>query len=122
MTGIENQDGTVGFAVDASGIEPLDCISFCPSVAGNTTCETLPPHADISGNMLVGIEDFTFISGNFLAVCDTSCCPGFGGVSGGTSLGLGSPKGPPARLVGTGRATPAARAPAPAPSPTLTLV
>ena len=119
--GIENQDGTDGIQIDGATIAPGSCVSFCPSVGGNTSCTTTPPHADISGNGLCGVEDFTFISNNFMAVCDTSCCTGASGGSGGASLGLGSSKGPPAVIVGRGGARSAARGPAPAPTPTLTL-
>jgi hypothetical protein len=46
---------------------------------GNTTCATLSPHADISGNGLVFTEDFTFIQVNFLKISEANCCgaPGF---------------------------------------------
>jgi hypothetical protein len=46
---------------------------------GNTTCSTPRPHADISGNGIVGTEDFTFIQINFLKGSEVNCCgaPGF---------------------------------------------
>ena len=50
---------------------------------GNTNCATPFPHADISGNGLVGPEDFTFISINFLASSEANCCgaPGAQGLA-----------------------------------------
>jgi hypothetical protein len=41
---------------------------------GNTTCSTLPTHADISGNGFVFTEDFTFIQINFLKSNEANCC------------------------------------------------
>lgn len=41
---------------------------------GDTTCATPFPHADISGNGTVGVEDFTFISINFLESSEANCC------------------------------------------------
>jgi len=42
---------------------------------GNTACLTVGPHSDISGNGIVGsLDDFTFISGNFLMVAQNNCC------------------------------------------------
>jgi len=41
---------------------------------GNTTCSTAFPHADISGDGLVGIGDFSFIAINFLMVSENNCC------------------------------------------------
>lgn len=43
----------------------------------NTTCATPYPHADISANATVGIEDFTFIQANFLAFNEPNCCGNF---------------------------------------------
>lgn len=40
---------------------------------GNTTCDTLYPHADLSGNGLVWTEDFTFIQIYFLQGRDVPC-------------------------------------------------
>lgn len=40
----------------------------------DTTCSTPFPHADISGNGVVGIEDFTFIQSNFLEFNEPNCC------------------------------------------------
>jgi len=42
--------------------------------SGNTSCATPFPHADISGNGTVGVEDFTFIAINFLDASDDNCC------------------------------------------------
>ncbi|MBN2563233.1 MAG: HYR domain-containing protein, partial [Phycisphaerae bacterium] len=41
---------------------------------GDTTCETLPPHADLNGDGFVGTADFTFIQAHFLRGCDPDCC------------------------------------------------
>jgi hypothetical protein len=41
---------------------------------GDTTCSTVPPHADVSGNGIVYTEDFTFIQTNFLTFRDPNCC------------------------------------------------
>lgn len=41
---------------------------------GSTTCATASPHADISGNGIVGTEDFTHIQTNFLMASETPCC------------------------------------------------
>jgi len=41
---------------------------------GDTTCATVAPHSDISGNGIVGTEDFTFIANNFLDMSDVNCC------------------------------------------------
>ena len=51
---------------------------------GNTDCDDAPPHADISGNGVVFVEDYTFIVGNFLDVSEANCC-GLGGIAGGES-------------------------------------
>lgn len=42
--------------------------------SANTTCATPFPHADISGNGTVGIEDYTFIASNFLVFSEVNCC------------------------------------------------
>jgi hypothetical protein len=41
---------------------------------GNTTCATVGPHGDISGNGSAFTDDFTFIQINFLLVRDANCC------------------------------------------------
>jgi len=43
---------------------------------GNTDCNTAGPHADINGDGLVDMLDFTFISMNFLEDSKDCCCPG----------------------------------------------
>ncbi len=50
--------------------------------SGNTTCSTAYPHADISGDGLVGSGDFTFIQINFLKGHEANCC-GMAGLRGG---------------------------------------
>jgi hypothetical protein len=60
-------------------IDILDFGVFVPEYTvsygtGHTTCSTAPPHADMSGNGLVGSEDFTFIQINFLKMNDANCC------------------------------------------------
>ena len=47
----------------------------------DTNCSTAAPHADISGNGVVFVEDFTFITTNFLATSEPNCCgqPGIAG-------------------------------------------
>jgi Cohesin domain len=40
----------------------------------STTCATPYPHADLSGNALVDIADFSFIQSNFLTITDANCC------------------------------------------------
>jgi hypothetical protein len=42
--------------------------------SGNTDCLTGVPHADISGDGIVGSGDFTFIQINFLSSHDANCC------------------------------------------------
>jgi len=42
--------------------------------SGNTTCATLSPHADITGNAEVDSGDFSFIALNFLMVAENNCC------------------------------------------------
>ena len=51
---------------------------------GNIDCVDVPPHADISGNGVVFVEDYTFIVNNFLDVSEANCC-GLGGIAGGES-------------------------------------
>ena len=52
----------------------------------NTDCDDAPPHADISGNGVVFVEDYTFIVNNFLDVSEADCCTsGGGGIAGGES-------------------------------------
>lgn len=58
---------------------------FFSSPGAGTTCTTPPAHADISGNGLVGTEDFTFIQINFLRQHDPNCC-GLPGIAGGGGL------------------------------------
>ena len=41
---------------------------------GDTTCATVPYHADITGDGDVGSGDFTFIQTYFLATADDDCC------------------------------------------------
>lgn len=41
---------------------------------GDTTCATVGPHPDASGNGLVFTEDFTFIQTNFFVLSETPCC------------------------------------------------
>lgn len=43
-------------------------------LGGDTLCSTTGPHADISGDGIVGTEDFTFIGINFLKANETGCC------------------------------------------------
>lgn len=50
----------------------------------NTTCSTLPPHADINGDGTVNGLDYSFISTNFLDFREVDCC-------GNTLLGDGGP-------------------------------
>jgi hypothetical protein len=50
--------------------------------SGNTDCDDVPPHADISGDGVVFVEDYTFIVNNFLDVSEPNCC-GLGGIAGG---------------------------------------
>lgn len=45
---------------------------------GDTTCATEAPHADISGNGIVGTEDFTFLQINFFLGDETECCSAAG--------------------------------------------
>lgn len=40
----------------------------------NTTCATPHPHADISGDQIVGTADFSFIQNNFLKTHEANCC------------------------------------------------
>ena len=47
----------------------------------DTTCSTTYPHADISGDGVVGLADFTFIQINFLKSHEANCC-GQGGFRG----------------------------------------
>jgi hypothetical protein len=48
---------------------------------GNTTCSTVPYHADISGNGTIGTEDFTFVQVGFFQGHEANCCetPNLGG-------------------------------------------
>ena len=41
---------------------------------GTVTCDTNPPHADISGDDAVDVQDFSFVSTYFLYIGDSSCC------------------------------------------------
>ena len=43
---------------------------------GDTPCKTAGPHADINGDGLVDLLDFTFVSMNFLESSKDCCCPG----------------------------------------------
>jgi hypothetical protein len=65
--------------------------------SGDTTCATPVPHADLSGDGVVSMPDFTFIQINFLATDDAPCCPPItplhrGGGGGGGNGGGGSPR------------------------------
>ncbi len=42
--------------------------------SGNTSCPISPPNADMDGNGAVDVADYGFITTNFLAVGDSSCC------------------------------------------------
>jgi hypothetical protein len=55
-----------------------------PDRNGNTTCSTTYPHADISGDGLVDLADFSFIQINFLKTNQPNCCgqPNFRGDAG----------------------------------------
>ena len=46
--------------------------------AGNTTCSTAYPHADVNGDGIVNTADFTFIQINFTRSSATDCCAGPG--------------------------------------------
>jgi len=50
---------------------------FSLSIGANTTCATLAPHADASGNGSVGVSDFTFIQTQFLFARESDCCGNF---------------------------------------------
>lgn len=61
-------------------IDVLDFAIFLGSFgqalpSGSTTCTTLGPHADLSGDGLVFVEDFTFFQVNFPAADEPGCCP-----------------------------------------------
>ena len=57
---------------------------------GASDCDTSPTHADISGNGLVGVEDYTFIQINFLLTAEANCCglPSMAGVANGPTLDI----------------------------------
>lgn len=59
---------------------------------GNTPCGTAGPDADINGDGLVDLLDFTFVSMNFLEDSKDCCCPdasaGAGAPSGRTSISV----------------------------------
>ncbi len=88
-----DNDSLIGGDLNTDGlIDILDFAIFVNRVNGtgfadgNTTCATASPHADISGNGVVGVEDFTFIMINFLsetAKSEPNCC-------GNPGLSLGS--------------------------------
>ena len=64
---------------DDSYIDILDFGVFVGQFGHNygtpdTTCSTAFPNADISGDGLVGISDYTFIQTNFLTFRDPDCC------------------------------------------------
>lgn len=61
-----------------------DPISTLPT--GDTTCTTAYPHADINGNAIVKLGDFSYIYVNFWQEAEANCC----GV-----MGLGRPAGLP---------------------------
>ena len=44
---------------------------------GDTTCGTTAPHADINGDGLVDVLDFSFVQINFLQFEETGCCTPF---------------------------------------------
>ena len=66
------------------GIDYVDILDFGVFSAewgadygsADTDCDTPPPHADINGDGLVTVADFTFIQINFLQIGDADCCGG----------------------------------------------
>lgn len=76
-----------GNLLDVAGEDVIDILDFGVLVqefrrdygSRDTDCTTPAPHADVDGDAIVGIEDFTFIAANFLAAGDMPCSPGQGG-------------------------------------------
>lgn len=76
-------------AGNLNGDEYIDILDFGVFSANfgdafpvDTDCDTLPPHADITGDGTVDTADFTFIQFNFLETDEADCCtlgPGPGG-------------------------------------------
>ena len=79
-TGTDGDDSLIGGNLNGDGW--IDIVDFGRYMnrfgasygVGDTTCLTLAPHADITGDGLVGAGDFTFIQSNFLARSDPPCC------------------------------------------------
>jgi len=46
------------------------------AVVGASDCDTTAPHADLTGDGIVGTGDFTFIAINYLQSDETNCCDG----------------------------------------------
>ncbi len=77
-----SDDALVGGDLNADGvINALDYALYNARYAtsygtGATSCATVGPHADISGDGIVGTEDFTFITINLNRTSETPCCAG----------------------------------------------
>jgi hypothetical protein len=91
FTGAEQLIG--GNLNDSNIIDIFDFGLFASEFNNNygtadTNCATPPTHADISGNGVVFVEDFTFITTNFLATSEPNCCgqPGIAGDEGETPV------------------------------------
>ena len=75
-----------GFKKDSAtaSLDVIDITDFGMFVAdyphdygtGNTPCGTDGPHADINGDGMVDLFDFTFVSINYLESSKDCCCPG----------------------------------------------
>jgi len=65
----------------------LSQYNYNPGPGADKTCDTFDIHADINGDGVVTIADFTFIQQNFLTDDKDACCPDeglFGGSTGST--------------------------------------
>ncbi len=87
---LDGYDGALGVpstnAIDITDFGVF--VSQYPSAggSGDTPCGTAGPNADINGDGMVDLLDFTFISMNFLEDSKDCCCPG-------SSAGDGAPSG-----------------------------
>jgi len=90
-----DNDALLGGDLNTDGfVDILDYVMFLNRIGtnygtGNTTCATASPHADLSGNGKVEIEEFTFIQINFLSGSELNCCDT------GRAIGGRGPRSPP---------------------------
>lgn len=87
FTGDHNQGGAwlLGGSLDGldtDGIARIDILDFGTWLTNagqqpvDTDCATEGPHADVNGDGLANIFDFTFIQVNFLTTAEPGCCGG----------------------------------------------